>query len=218
MSDRDCENCKYHTEKGCDSWDCNFERKVTRKETIKVLEDMKKGIYPYDPNVYLDIAINSLEIDERYELEYEQIEPCEDAISRQAVLNVITEQERLASDRVRDTPSSLGNGLHTWVNPAYTRYSAQLSERAQFKAMIQSMPPVTPQAICPSHGIDCEDCPAYEPKTGHWIEKDGFDGDTYYDCSECGESFCLIDGTPTDNLYNYCPNCGAKMEESEETE
>ena len=49
-------------------------------------------------------------------------------------------------------------------------------------------------------------------KTGHWIEKDGYDGDTYYDCSECGESFCLIDGTPTDNLYNYCPNCGAKME------
>ena len=51
-----------------------------------------------------------------------------------------------------------------------------------------------------------------QPKTGHWIEKDDFDGDTYYDCSECGESFCLIDGTPTDNLYNYCPNCGAKME------
>ena len=48
--------------------------------------------------------------------------------------------------------------------------------------------------------------------TGHWIEQDGYDGDTYYDCSECGESFCLIDGTPTDNLYNYCPNCGAKME------
>ena len=49
-------------------------------------------------------------------------------------------------------------------------------------------------------------------KTGHWIEQDGYDGDTYYDCSECGESFCLIEGTPTDNLYNYCPNCGAKME------
>ena len=49
-------------------------------------------------------------------------------------------------------------------------------------------------------------------KTGHWIEKDGYDGDTYYDCSECGESFCLIEGTPTDNLYNYCPSCGAKME------
>ena len=54
-----------------------------------------------------------------------------------------------------------------------------------------------------------------KPKIGRWIEKDGFDGDTYYDCSECGESFCLIDGTPTDYLYNYCPNCGAKMEGEE---
>lgn len=57
-----------------------------------------------------------------------------------------------------------------------------------------------------------------EPNTGHWIEKDGFDGDVYYDCSECGESFCLIDGTPTDNLYNYCPNCGAKMVEQRKSE
>lgn len=22
---RDCENCKHHTENGCDSWDCQFE-------------------------------------------------------------------------------------------------------------------------------------------------------------------------------------------------
>ena len=49
-------------------------------------------------------------------------------------------------------------------------------------------------------------------RTGHWIEKEDFNGDTYYDCSECGESFCLMDGTPTDNLYNYCPNCGARMD------
>lgn len=51
-----------------------------------------------------------------------------------------------------------------------------------------------------------------EPKTGHWIEKDGFDGDVYYDCSECGESWITIEGTPWDNAWNYCPNCGARME------
>ena len=51
-----------------------------------------------------------------------------------------------------------------------------------------------------------------EPKTGHWIEKDGFDGDVYYDCSECGESWTTIEGTPWDNEWNYCPNCGARME------
>ena len=48
-------------------------------------------------------------------------------------------------------------------------------------------------------------------RKGHWIEKEDFNGDTYYDCSECGESFCLMEGTPTDNLYNYCPNCGCRM-------
>ena len=56
-----------------------------------------------------------------------------------------------------------------------------------------------------------------EPKIGHWIEKDGYDGDTYYDCSECGESWTTIEGTPWNNGMKFCPNCGAKME-SEVTE
>lgn len=65
---------------------------------------------------------------------------------------------------------------------------------------IGELPPVKPQ----------------EPKTGHWIEKDGFDGDVYYDCSECGESWTTIEGTPWQNGMCYCPNCGARMTESEE--
>ena len=32
MNDRDCENCKHHTEKGCDSWDCNFEQGMTKED------------------------------------------------------------------------------------------------------------------------------------------------------------------------------------------
>lgn len=48
--------------------------------------------------------------------------------------------------------------------------------------------------------------------TGHWIEREETYGDLYYECSECKEPFVLIDGTPQDNLYNYCPNCGARME------
>ena len=50
-----------------------------------------------------------------------------------------------------------------------------------------------------------------EREKGEWIEKEMFDGDTAYECSECGELFCLIDGTPADNLYNFFPNCGADM-------
>lgn len=53
-------------------------------------------------------------------------------------------------------------------------------------------------------------------KHGHWIEQDGYDGDTYYDCSACGHSWVTIEGTPQDNEMNYCPYCGAKLDEVSE--
>ena len=63
------------------------------------------------------------------------------------------------------------------------------------------------------------DLPAIQPKqkTGRWIEQTDTQNDVYYVCSNCKEAFTLIEGTPTDNLYNYCPNCGAKIK-SEVTE
>ena len=57
--------------------------------------------------------------------------------------------------------------------------------------------------------------PTIEPerKKGKWIEQDdGWDG-VYYECSCCKEAFTLMDGTPSDNLYNYSPNCGVRMKE-----
>lgn len=54
--------------------------------------------------------------------------------------------------------------------------------------------------------------------TGHWIEEDMFDGDIAYRCSKCNELFCIIEGTPKDNEYNFCPNCGADMREMSEDE
>ena len=50
----------------------------------------------------------------------------------------------------------------------------------------------------------------------HWIEQEDVNLDTYYTCSSCKEDFDLIAGTPCENLYNYCPNCGAKMDETVE--
>lgn len=54
-----------------------------------------------------------------------------------------------------------------------------------------------------------------EQKTGKWIEHEDW-YDTYYECSSCGEAFSLIEGTPKDNGYNYCPNCGSEMVGEEE--
>ena len=45
-----------------------------------------------------------------------------------------------------------------------------------------------------------------EPKTGHWIFDEVLD--RHYYCSEC-KSMGV-------DYWDYCPNCGAKMSESEE--
>lgn len=58
--------------------------------------------------------------------------------------------------------------------------------------------------------------PTADRPHGKWIEQTEYNGDTYYDCSICGNSWCMIDGTPWNNGMNYCPNCGAKMDGGEQ--
>ncbi len=60
-----------------------------------------------------------------------------------------------------------------------------------------------------------------EHKTGRWINGDFWSegcgmGETYgyyYKCSECGTE---VNGDYKECKYNFCPNCGAKMEGAEE--
>lgn len=49
-------------------------------------------------------------------------------------------------------------------------------------------------------------------RTGHWKTVEDYDGDEHYQCSECGAEQILIGGTPKDNNYQYCPECGARLE------
>ena len=47
-----------------------------------------------------------------------------------------------------------------------------------------------------------------------WTEHREYNGDYYYTCSNCNEDMYFADGDVQDNLWNYCPVCGAKMEET----
>lgn len=50
-------------------------------------------------------------------------------------------------------------------------------------------------------------------KHGNWIEQeDPWFGWGVWQCSNCKEEYVLEEGTPDDNFYNYCPNCGAIMD------
>lgn len=53
-----------------------------------------------------------------------------------------------------------------------------------------------------------------EQQTGEWIsdEHEAYtENHDTWECSVCHEPFTLTEGTPRDNRYNFCPNCGAKM-------
>lgn len=50
----------------------------------------------------------------------------------------------------------------------------------------------------------------WEDSIDKWFEMD------IYTCSKCRESYVLVEGTPKENLWHYCPNCGAKMNGGEE--
>ena len=51
-----------------------------------------------------------------------------------------------------------------------------------------------------------------ERPQGEWIEyTDRITLDTYYECSNCKEPWATIEGTPWQNMMNFCPNYGADM-------
>ena len=55
-------------------------------------------------------------------------------------------------------------------------------------------------------------------KRGRWIECDHEVWGGYtsaYRCSECGKGYHTVHRGFTTERWNYCPNCGAKMEEKE---
>lgn len=55
-----------------------------------------------------------------------------------------------------------------------------------------------------------EEVPTVEPKRGEWIEFDTKWGRSLYYCTNCMETSEVPTafGKP---LYNFCPNCGARM-------
>lgn len=117
-------------------------------------------------------------------------EPCDDVVSRQAVLEIVNNPLNIRLDEI-----------------------------------IKKLPPVRPQETVTEFADRCRECGAkygkllkQEPNTGHWI---GIDEEPHedYECDKCG----YVVSTYTANIephteYKYCPNCGARMFEPQESE
>lgn len=110
-------------------------------------------------------------------------------IEREALYQELAELEELARKRVVDTPTN---------SPAYMRYVTQLNERTSIKHKVYDAPAAYVAPV----------------KHGKWIGKQ-LDNFRKYEvtCSNCGwvgiENYDSYN-EPSD--FNYCPNCGAKMD------
>ena len=96
-------------------------------------------------------------------------EPCDDVISRQAVLDCLTATNLKKFDFILDA-----------------------------RDKIKNLPPVTPQ-----------------PKMGKWIKSRDSYGNNHFTCPFCEHDIATKGDTWEDN---YCSNCGAKMDELQESE
>ena len=154
---------------------------MTRKEAIKRLKEARSTIQPYRyVDEALDMAINSLKIDERYELEYKQIEPCEDAISRQAAEEMIKAEmpERgmweIEGDKEKETVCEVCVSL-----------IQKLSD----------LPPVKPQELKTGHWVNTDETHSKCDRCGAVFIIISANGEANY-CPNCGAK---MEGVQNDN-------------------
>ena len=63
---------------------------------------------------------------------------------------------------------------------------------------------------------DLADIPAAKVapvRHGYWIEQCE---ESLYSCSACSTEWVTIEGTPKENDMDFCPHCGARMDEKED--
>jgi len=130
--------------------------------------------------------------------------PSEDAISRQAVINTIANIcFWLSADNWEELIKCI-NSIPS-VTPQYT------------DAEIQKMQELEQAEIEKAYELG----KAQQPKTGHWIkeEKEFIVPSRFYPIQEIVStcSICNAHYTGMHGDFKYCPNCGAKMAESENT-
>ena len=106
-------------------------------------------------------------------------------ISKTALYGEVAKLEELARNRYLDTPSN---------SPAYPRYTAQMQERAALKHLIADFPADDVAPVRHGKWIHTD-------LAAHWYGKD--------ECSEC--TYHEHDRRDLSH-FNYCPNCGAKMD------
>jgi len=114
ITDRPCDVCKFHGENGCSKWNCVFDEKPDDRTAIQALsqvseieENIIKYMKKYPNHVgnmdfwegFYACRNVVLQLDDEEYSPKEQ-EPCDDAISRQAVLDIVNNPLNIRLDEI----------------------------------------------------------------------------------------------------------------------
>ena len=156
---------------------------MTREEYVKWLKQLDEslafdGLIDGDKEVDLHEMIFDL-------CEMLEQQTCEDAISRNLIIETLNKMDRYVADEstLCDTDKKFPHNEVFIVDDVYEQ-------------IVEQLPSVNPQ-----------------PKTAHWIEHSNpYDIDGTYYC------FCDNCGSDAHEKTDFCPSCGAKMVELQESE
>lgn len=167
---------------------------MTNEEAIKIISQMIKdeeGFLSDDTIEAHKMAIKALETIPKYKDAYNK--GWDDGAKATYEHLKMCEEEQDGDLISRDAVIDI-----TWEEPSYTDALNVLTE---VRDKVKALPSVK-----------------QEPMTGHWVDIDEEPHEDY-ECDKCGYTI----STYTANIephteYKYCPNCGAKMVEPQESE
>ena len=148
-------------------------------------------------------------------------EPCEDAISRKAVLEGIENLKKIHFDRVvvLSKVSNMVSDLPS-VQPKHPECDDAVSrkELLDLATTVETDDYSDNEILDVVLVDDIKQLSSVYPKqrTGHWIAIDDEPHEDY-ECDKC--AFVVSAWTANiepEEVYKYCPNCGAKMQDVEE--
>lgn len=94
---------------------------------------------------------------------------------------------------------TLKKTLRDWIRDHWTEAFTGDDAGSEFADMIEHAETIDANPTVHAYWIP------YESVTG--------EGSNTYKCSACDTIQIIIEGTPKENGWKYCPNCGAKMDE-----